>query len=186
MRCTRCDQWVAPQSVGRTPRGLLVFGWCRDCMDDQGCSRIEAPLFGADLLNGPSSVEYPSWMRTSSSDSAHDSHRLGVSGIRLIAALLGVWGAISVCLGSARLLFASTRTITASALGNGTAGFLIVGGLSLMSLAALFWILTLGRRQDSRLTPTSPRIHSTFSSDVPVSPLPTTGSRLEFYRKLSG
>src|SRR3989442_1110962 len=37
MRCTRCDRPAVPQAVGRTPDGLVVFGWCVSCLEETGC-----------------------------------------------------------------------------------------------------------------------------------------------------
>ena len=40
MRCTRCDRPAVPQAVGRTPEGLVVFGWCLDCLTKVGCTDV--------------------------------------------------------------------------------------------------------------------------------------------------
>ena len=42
MRCTRCDRVAVPQSVGRSPDGTLVFGWCLDCLAEGGCTLLES------------------------------------------------------------------------------------------------------------------------------------------------
>ena len=41
MRCSRCDQPVVPQAMGRTPEGRIVFGWCLNCLEDGGCVEVE-------------------------------------------------------------------------------------------------------------------------------------------------
>src|SRR4051812_21425693 len=40
MRCTRCDRPAVPQAVARTRDGLVVFGWCLDCLEAEGCVQI--------------------------------------------------------------------------------------------------------------------------------------------------
>jgi len=42
MRCTRCDRVAVPQAVGRSRDGSLVFGWCRACLAEGGCSLVES------------------------------------------------------------------------------------------------------------------------------------------------
>ncbi len=42
MRCTRCDRLAIPQAVGLSREGLVVFGWCLDCLEETGCTEIEA------------------------------------------------------------------------------------------------------------------------------------------------
>ena len=41
MRCTRCDRIAVPQAIGRTADDLIVFGWCLDCLAEEGCTLIE-------------------------------------------------------------------------------------------------------------------------------------------------
>lgn len=40
MRCARCDRIAVPQALGRTLGGHLVFGWCLDCLEEEGCIEI--------------------------------------------------------------------------------------------------------------------------------------------------
>ena len=52
LRCTRCGGIALPATVGRTPDGALVFGWCLGCMAEVGCIGNDESV--------PLSVEPPS------------------------------------------------------------------------------------------------------------------------------
>ena len=185
MRCTRCDQPAVPQSVGRTPRGLLIFGWCSSCMDDHGCARIEAPPFGPRLLETeakPARVGpvWPEWARGPAASDPEQT-RNGLSGIRLVASLLAIWGVVFCGMGIIRLPFAANRGAGAVSnwLSNGATTFLVGGGLALFALAGLLWDVTIPV-QRRRSQPSE-----SVALDLPSPPsIPPQSSLARPYRKL--
>lgn len=56
LRCTRCGKIALPATVGRTPDGALVFGWCLACMAEVGCVGNDESV--------PLSIDPPAWVRS--------------------------------------------------------------------------------------------------------------------------
>jgi hypothetical protein len=131
---------VAQQKLGRLADGRLVFGWCLDCLHEEGCleneggiRRLWTPLVQAArrLLGGRG---------------VPDGRKLALMGI---AGLALAWGIILAFVGGLKLPGAIVGT--PNPLGNGTRSFLVAGGgmMALMSLA--LWVALLKPRQRRRV-----------------------------------
>ena len=122
MRCTRCDRPAVPQAVARTRDGLVVFGWCLDCLEAERCVQIAVAtrahrrkLIGREKAR--SSIQPP--LR----EEARGRMRIQ----RTIGAVLGAWSLVLVAAGVWSLRRPDSGL--ASPLGNGTPILLLVGGL---------------------------------------------------------
>jgi hypothetical protein len=137
MRCTRCDRWALPQTVGRTPDGVLVFGWCPDCVRDAGCVEIELLVRPrASHLPSLRELERAARLVSPASDGARDrpGHRAGRARmITLVTVVLAAWGAFLLSAGA--WLFLQPAEGPASPFGNGTPVLLAVGGAATMVTA---------------------------------------------------
>jgi hypothetical protein len=122
MRCTRCDRPAVPQAVARTRGGLVVFGWCLDCLEAEGCVHIEvASKARRRKSDGP---ERPrGTIRPSAPGESRGRMRIQWT----IAALLGAWSLVLLSAGA----WSAWRpgAGSASPLGNGTTVLFLVGGL---------------------------------------------------------
>jgi hypothetical protein len=108
--------------VARTRGGLIVFGWCLDCLKAEGCTHIEiAPKAHRRRSTGPQAPR--STIRPSASEELLGRMRIQ----RIIAALLGVWSLVLLSAGA----WSAWRpgAGSASPLGNGTTVLFLVGGL---------------------------------------------------------
>jgi hypothetical protein len=140
VRCTRCDKIAVPQAVGRTPGGVLVFGWCLDCLHDANC-RIEdepAPKVLLDRPSPPSGGPKPIG-RLGRPWRLGSRRLLGLG----VAGLLALWALILVFLGLLKL--PGARPVRPRPLGTGPGWVLTAGGAA-MALASLgVWIGVLHR-----------------------------------------
>lgn len=130
MRCSRCDQIIIRQAIGKTIKGVLVFGWCFDCMRDEGCLEVEVAE------------------RSKLSRHRKDSQRKlvltdvpipvdpKIKMVRGVAAGIATWAGILLSAGVIRL-FSRQADIAVSGLANGAAGFFIAAGLGLAIFAAI-------------------------------------------------
>ena len=139
MRCTRCDQLVITQALGRTPEGRLAFGWCLDCLAAAGCREIaiahprrlrqvDSPRSkGLTLFETPSVV-------------VNNPRRKVLAAIAIALALWGV-----VLLFGGLVAHSRPSPISPSPMGNGSPALLLVGGAMMTIFGALLWLLTPGR-----------------------------------------
>ena len=116
MRCARCDRIAVPQSVGRTPGGLVVFGWCLDCMEESHCEAVVVAGTRRWRLKTARRQRRPCPRET-------DPRRKLLSRVALG---LVIWG--SLCILTACTLLGLGYPRQASPLGNGTPALLLVGG----------------------------------------------------------
>lgn len=137
MRCTRCDRPAVPQAVGLSPSGQVVFGWCLDCLREEGCTRIHVAR-----TRGPH--HRPARPRAlvlppSAAQTVLDGRK------RLLAAVAGLMGLWALVLLAVGLRLAWIRPAApASPLGNGTAAFLILGGAGMAAACLSFPALVYG------------------------------------------
>jgi hypothetical protein len=150
MRCTRCDRPAAPQTVGWTPAGQLVFGWCPACMDDRGCRLIEAPPFGRDIPIAvviqmpvaPMPPPAPNWTKAAPDPAAT---RARLPWLRRLAIACEGWAAVLVVAGFFLQVWPRSG-VPISPFGNGTPALLLVGGLGMAATGVVFWALSLAPR----------------------------------------
>jgi hypothetical protein len=150
MRCARCDRLAVPQAVGLSSKGLVVFGWCLQCLEETGCQRIvvasrarpqstRVELERAEprvLLRKPRALESPKPRRTLT---LLDDRRRLVGAVSLVLAL---WGMALLAVGLVYRFVQEPRV--PSPLGNGTPALLIGGGGSTAVIGLTLWLLTLG------------------------------------------
>jgi hypothetical protein len=108
--------------VAQTRGGLVVFGWCLDCLKAEGCIHIEvAPKARRRSSTGPQTSR--GTIRPSASEESLGRMRIQ----RMIAALLGAWSLVLVTAGA----WSAWRpgADPASPLGNGTTVLFLAGGL---------------------------------------------------------
>jgi hypothetical protein len=142
MRCTRCDRWAVPQAVGRTPDGVLVFGWCLDCLGETGCIEVEVSV----RLRGTVLPSLRELERASSStpDRDREGHREGRARlVILVTAVLAAWGTLLLSVGV--WLLVRPPEGPASPLGNGTPLLLLVGGAATTATALALGMAAFGR-----------------------------------------
>lgn len=129
MRCSECDHIMTRQSTGRLKDGRIVFGWCRGCFEVAGV--IETELSPAvQLFNSQKQIALPFGGTSWDSQVAQSRQRMFV--LTILASILGFWGLTMLIAGFAR----SDEPTPINPLGNGSAGFLIAGGGSLIGTAA--------------------------------------------------
>lgn len=138
MRCTRCDRLAIPQAVGLSREGLVVFGWCLDCLEETGCTEIEAVATRETrraiprvLLLGPSPVP----------PGAIPSERRRL--VLCVASLLGAWSLVLIAVGVWSLFRPGSPN--PSPLGNGSPLLLLTGGLATAATSLLLLGLSHGR-----------------------------------------
>ncbi|MEO6810208.1 MAG: hypothetical protein ABI353_13925 [Isosphaeraceae bacterium] len=137
MRCTRCDQIAVPQSVGRTPDGVLVFGWCQTCMAEGGC-RIEEPAarrIWRRIGQLPQRLA-----RAKPKRREIENRRLGLMGV---AGLLAAWALTLTFLGVVRLPGPIQNPPKPIDVGSGW--FLLGGGAAMALISVSVWIAALDR-----------------------------------------
>ena len=138
MRCALCDRIAIPQVLARTPDGLLVFGWCPECLRREGCEPVEAE--GAALAPAAPEPLGRRWRRLGRTLKRRarrpplpsPSRRLAALGI---AGLMAAWALI--------LAFVGGWKLTASPGGNGI--LLLVGSGLTAILSLMVWIGVIGR-----------------------------------------
>ena len=139
MRCTRCDKIAVPQAVGRTPGGVLVFGWCLDCLHAE-CCRIEEEPAPKPLRQRPSLAHRTTAARRRGRPWRLGSRRLLGLGV---AGLMALWALILVFLGLLKL--PGARPGRPRPLGMGS-GWVLTAGGGAMALASLaVWVAVLHR-----------------------------------------
>lgn len=153
MRCTRCDRPAVPQSVGYTPQGLLVFGWCLECMHDHECTFVEATLFGEAAKRrrkwkkwgrrgARGGFSIPGWVRSGALDPQLASTRLRF--LQRIA--LAIEACAGFFLGMGLILMAHPMgTPGVGPFPTGRPPLLVGGGIALAIMGALIWLTTRGQ-----------------------------------------
>jgi hypothetical protein len=150
MRCARCDRLAVPQAVGLSPKGLVVFGWCVQCLEETGCQRIvvasrarprstRVELERAEprvVLRRPRSLESPKPRRPVTP--LGDRRRL----VGAVSLVLALWGMALLAVGLVYRFVQEPRV--PSPLGNGTPALLIGGGGTTAVVGLTLWLLTLG------------------------------------------
>ncbi len=144
MRCTRCDRWALPQTVGRTPDDVLVFGWCPDCVREAGCTEVDLAMrLRASHLPSLQELERAARPAPPASDRDRQTHREGRARmISLVTVVLAAWGALLLSAGA--WLFLRPAEGPASPFGNGTPLLLVVGGAATMTTALALGITAFG------------------------------------------
>jgi hypothetical protein len=180
MRCTRCDRPAVPQSVGYTPQGLLVFGWCLDCMHDHDCVFVEAGRFGkrprrnwAKRLGAGLRREgapLPAWIRLGAVDPGLAAHRLRF--LRRIALAIEACAGIFLGMGAAALIHPRPAP-PSGPLPNGRVSFLIVGSIALAIMGIVIWWTARGPSDPGpRLAPAKTGPKLTLPSAAKPKPVP--------------
>jgi hypothetical protein len=135
MRCARCDQVALPQVLARTRDGRLVFGWCPQCLESEGCELVEVepaalapprplPLPLARRLRR-SWLQVRRWFRRPRSQAS--SRRMGTLGI---AGLMAAWALILAFIGGLKVIGAGDAR-----------GLMLLSGGGLMAMTSLgIWI----------------------------------------------
>ncbi len=138
MRCTRCDQPILIHALGRNPHGVLVFGWCVSCLNEELCRDIEPAV----RLKRPKSR-----LVLTERAAAPDANAKLLRGI---ASGVATWGLILFAAGLLRL-FRSPDLASSSPLGNGTSSMFVIGGASLGLLSLGIRASTWSRREQLRV-----------------------------------
>ncbi len=133
MRCARCDHLAIPQALGRSPNGQLVYGWCLECLEEEGCTEIQIAKRSRNFRHPHQPSSHP--MR------AMVKARSRVQGI--VGLLLLIWGAV-LTLG-ALWKTAHPSLERPSPTGNGTPALLFVGGAALGTTGLVFLSVALAR-----------------------------------------
>lgn len=126
--------------LGRLADGRLVFGWCLDCLEEEGClpKAARAPRSRTHLPSVTRRI-----LRTAR---FRDSRQLAMMGI---AGLALAWGIVLAFVGGFKL--PGSITGSANPLGNGTRPFLVAGG-GLMAIVSLaLWVALLEKSQRRRV-----------------------------------
>jgi hypothetical protein len=157
VRCTRCDRILIRQAVGTTPRGVVVFGWCEDCLAETQCRLVEMSGSSFEELADPCTRVFRTGpalrpkaaakMKTTASrprSNPDPSRRLMISGI---AGMLGLWALLLIAVGFVRL----PRATPANPMANGWASLLLVSGAAMAVMSLVLWSTTLERVQVRRL-----------------------------------
>lgn len=130
MRCARCDRIAVPQAVGRTAGGRVVFGWCLDCLEEEGCTDVVIARPGQLRRVRPHLV-------APRPDEA--SRRLALG---MLTAVLALWALAFLLLGLIR--FASPTALAGSPFGGRTAPALILIGLALKGTSLAIGVRLVG------------------------------------------
>jgi hypothetical protein len=96
MRCTRCDSVAVPQAVGIACGGLVVFGWCMTCLAEEGCELVEVPG------SGLKAAKRPARRRPAKSPPVDPVARGRRIALRVVAAVLALWGLFLAVIGLLR------------------------------------------------------------------------------------
>jgi hypothetical protein len=138
MRCARCDRLAIPQAVGLSPEGLVVFGWCLDCLEEAGCTDVEVVERRSDR-RGPPRVSSLGSIAPRPALDRRDRRRLFLG----VTLLLSIWSIV--------LIAGGIRTIrqppapNPSPLGNGSPLLLLAGGAATATTSLLLLVLSHGR-----------------------------------------
>ncbi|SIO67429.1 hypothetical protein SAMN05444166_8361 [Singulisphaera sp. GP187] len=138
MRCARCDRLAIPQAVGHLPNGLVVFGWCLDCLEETGCSEIEA-VGRRTTRRGNSCVLTLEPPPPPLMIAPTDRRRLLLG----VATLLGSWSIVLIAVGIWTIR--QPAPPNPSPLGNGRPTLFLVGGMATAVTALLLLCLSQGR-----------------------------------------
>jgi hypothetical protein len=138
MRCTRCDRPAIPQAIGYTPGGILVFGWCLDCLEETGCTAIEIaePRRAA---TGRASMRSGVGRSTARPADGDQARRRGL--VAVVASIASVWALVLTLTG----VWIRWRRgpVVASPFGNGMPNFFLVGGGTMAATSLLIWTLVI-------------------------------------------
>ncbi len=126
------------ETLGRTPDGELVFGWCSLCLAMEGCEPVEGASVDLKLKRSPSMGrkarkvrrEFVRWMRKPRSLEA--SRRLAAMGI---SGLMAAWALILAFVGGLKL----------GGPGRSWGAFLLMGAGLMALLSLAFWLGVIGR-----------------------------------------
>lgn len=138
MRCAQCDRLAIPQAVGRSPEGLVVFGWCLDCLEEAGCTEIEAVARRSDRRVSPRV-----WSLGSLAPQPPVDRRQRRRLVLLVASLLGAWSLGLLAIGIWTIY--RPPTPNPSPLGNGMPMLFLVGGAATATTSLLLLILSHGQ-----------------------------------------
>ncbi|MGE3822259.1 MAG: hypothetical protein AB7I30_22825 [Isosphaeraceae bacterium] len=157
MRCARCDRPVISQAVGKTQGGIVVFGWCLDCLDATRCgdvhiarphrrrsTRLELPPLGSIALARGVARDMVGAVPSSRAQPADRRGALGS-----IALAMGAWGVVLFSTGAAFAIRAGFHQ--GDALGRGSPILMMLGGGMTVALAAVLgstvkpWAIPIGR-----------------------------------------
>jgi hypothetical protein len=147
MRCTRCDRPAVPQAVGLSREGLVVFGWCVDCLRERGCTDVEV----ARPARGDATLRLPAPSASEGPPGRGDGG--GRRSVAIVARLLGGWAGLLIAAGSGLLWTRSPSPRVASPFGNGTPALLIGGGVATAATALLIAALGAGRPHRAGIGP---------------------------------
>lgn len=138
MRCARCDRIDFPQVLARAPDGRLVFGWCPECLDEEGCEILDAspdPLvltIREPLTRRLRRAARHARRSLSRDRSAKANQRLAAIGT---AGLMAIWALILAFIGGWKLI----------GVNDGKGPWLLLGS-GLMAVVSLsVWIAMIGR-----------------------------------------
>ncbi|WP_406696702.1 hypothetical protein V5E97_37525 [Singulisphaera sp. Ch08] len=138
MRCARCDRLAIPQAVGFLPDGQVVFGWCLDCLEEAGCTEIEAVWRGDSLRELPRVLLHgPTLAYTATAPPDRRKLLLGIT------ALLATWSIVLIVVG----IWTIRQQVPSdpSPLGNGRPILLLAGGAATAATSLLLLGLSHGR-----------------------------------------
>lgn len=139
MRCTRCDKIAVPQAVGLTRDGLVVFGWCLECLAQEECVLVEIPG------DGPLATRAfrrrrrrLAARRRSRIPRARRSRRLALT---LVAAIMAGWAALLTICGAVLVAYPLQPPRRLSA------PMLLTGAILVAATSLALWLATLDRRR---------------------------------------
>ena len=150
MRCSRCDRLAVPQAVGRSPKGLVIFGWCLRCLEETGCRQI-VPASKTKRVSTRLDFDHAPTLPDSRPENlipkprplgpripVDDRSRL----VGAVSLILALWGLAVLGVGLVYRTLVQPRE--ASPLGNGTPALLIGGGGSTAVVGLSLWLITSG------------------------------------------
>jgi hypothetical protein len=138
MRCAQCDRLAIPQAVGLSPEGLVIFGWCLDCLEEAGCTEIEAVARRSDRRGMPRVSSLGS-IAPQPAVNRGDRRRL----VLLVASLLGAWALVLIAMGIWKIR--QPPIPNPSPLGNGMPMLFLAGGVATAMTSLLLFVLPHGR-----------------------------------------
>jgi hypothetical protein len=145
MRCARCDRLAYPLVLGRAPDGNLVFGWCRSCLDEEGCALVEsapAPItvkrrepIGRKLRRIRRTIRRLA-RRPRAARSMEASRRLATIGV---SGLMAAWALVLAFVGGFKLI----------AHGDPKGPMLLTGAGVMAIISLIVWVSLIGRSPGS-------------------------------------
>jgi hypothetical protein len=138
MRCAQCDRLAIPQAVGLSPEGLVVFGWCLDCLEEAGCTEIEVVERRRDRRRPPRVTSLGSIAPRPAAD-RRDRRRLFL----FVTSLLSVWSIVLIAVGIWTIR--QPPASNPSPLGNGRPMLFLAGGAATATTSLLLFVLSHGR-----------------------------------------